>query len=214
MNWLGVAGVGVCMAYSLLLYFIIRAGVRNETYLFLAVLPLLITGLWVAWRNVRTGWRPWVLLVGTVLVVTMLTTNAIWSGLLAADGLWHASMNIFMLWLFARTLWYGRVPLITGVARQLEGGELAPEVARYTLRVTQAWSLFFAAQLLCSAALLLFATLPTWSLFVNVLNAPLIALMFVVEYGVRSVLHPGQANNTIPQVICAFARQITAIEKK
>ena len=58
-------------------------------------------------------------------------------------------------------------------------------VAVYTRRVTQAWSLFFAGQLVTSAALLAFAPRPVWSLFVNVLDLPLVALMFVAEYACR-----------------------------
>ena len=45
-----------------------------------------------------------------------------------------------------------------------------------------AWCLFFAAQVLISALLFTAASLDTWSLFVNVLNLPLVALMFAAEY--------------------------------
>jgi uncharacterized membrane protein len=54
-------------------------------------------------------------------------------------------------------------------------------VLLHTRRVTLAWCCFFAAQLIGSLVLYLFAPLAVWSFFINVLNLPLIVLMFVLE---------------------------------
>lgn len=213
MRYLGVGVVVASIAYSLLLYFVIRSGSVSSLQLLLSMLPLLLAGGWAAWRAVSPGWRPLVLASGLALVYGLFVGDYLRQGLIAADGVWHATMNAFMLLLFGRTLLPGRTPLISQVARILEQGELSRVTSDYTRKVTQAWSLFFMAQLLGSALLYLLAPVAIWSLFVNVLNAPLIALMFAAEYFVRLLFHPEQARNSIPQVIGAFSRQMTASRK-
>ena len=96
----------------------------------------------------------------------------------------HVGVYLGLLWLFARTLRHGREPLVTGIARRVRG-VLPPEVVGYTRRVTQAWCIFFACMAVASVVLFLFAPLPAWSLFANLLNLPLVAAMFVAEYLVR-----------------------------
>jgi uncharacterized membrane protein len=109
-------------------------------------------------------------------------------GLAAAYGIPHAAIYLSLLWLFARTLRPGREPLITRLARRVHG-TLPPEHDAYTRRVTGAWCVFFATQIVMSALLFGFASLSHWSLFINVLNFPLLALMFVGEYGYRLIRH-------------------------
>ena len=99
-------------------------------------------------------------------------------------GLPHLVTNLFLMWFFARTLIHGRESLITAIARRVHG-TLTPELEIYTRRVTWAWSLFFALQILVSIGLFFFATMEIWSTFINILNAPLIVLMFVCEYTYR-----------------------------
>jgi uncharacterized membrane protein len=97
-----------------------------------------------------------------------------------------AAINLLLAWFFGRTLVRGRTPLVTALARVVRGvSPLPPELERYTRRVTWAWSLFFAATVAVSAALAAFAPLATWSLFANVLAAPLVAAMFAGEYAYR-----------------------------
>jgi len=213
MRYAGVVVVIASIAYSLLLYLVIRDNEASELRRMLAILPLLLAGCWLALRAAPPLWRPLLLVAAAALSYVLLTGPYLWHGLIAADGLWHTSMNAFMLWFFARTLLPGRMPLISQVARHLEQGELSPATADYTRKVTLAWSLFFVAQLMGSALLYLLAPVATWSLFVNVLNAPLIALMFAAEYLIRLLFHPEQARNTIPQVISAFTRQMAASRK-
>lgn len=213
MRYLGIGVVIASIAYSLLLYLVIRTGTSNSLHLLLALLPLLLAGCWAAWRAAAPAWRPLVPAAGVALVYGLFAGEFLWQGLIAADGVWHATMNTFMLWLFGRTLLPGRTPLISQVACHLEQGELSRATADYTRKVTLAWTLFFMAQLLGSALLYLLAPVATWSLFVNVLNAPLIALMFAAEYLVRLLFHPEQARNSIPRVIGAFTRQMAATRK-
>jgi uncharacterized membrane protein len=99
------------------------------------------------------------------------------------------AMNLILLWFFGRTLVPGREPLVSSIARFVRGA-LAPEVERYTRRVTWAWCAFFAANAAISVALAAAAPLEAWSLYANVLAYPLVALMFVAEYAYRRQRFP------------------------
>lgn len=108
-------------------------------------------------------------------------------GVIAASGVPYAVIYLGLLAGFGATLRPGRDALITALARRMYGA-IPAEMVVYTRRVTWAWCGFFAAQLLTSLALFLFAPLAVWSFFVNVLNLPLIALMFVAEHLCRPFL--------------------------
>lgn len=214
MSYVRMGVVLACVAYSVLLHMFILNGEADGVRLLLVLLPLLLWACWAAARAVSPKWWPLLAAAFAGLVYGLLAQHQMRVGLIAVNGMWHASMNLFMLWLFARTLRQGRVPLITQVARHLDGGVAPPGMDAYTRNVTIAWSLFFAAQLLVSATLYLFAPLPVWSLFINVLNAPLLALMFGGEYMVRVLRYPGYARNSILQVIEVFTRNFAAPPRK
>src|SRR5690348_14537729 len=108
------------------------------------------------------------------------------AALAAVNGVTHAGINLLLLWVFGRTLLRGREPLVTQFARRVHG-TIPADIEAYTRRVTAAWCMFFAAQVLLSALLLATASLDAWSLFINVLSFPLVALMFVGEYLYRTV---------------------------
>ena len=122
-------------------------------------------------------------------------------------GLPHAAAYLFLLWLFGRTLLPGNEALITSVARRFYGS-LPSYLEGYTRRLTAAWCLFFAAQLVASAVLLAFASYEAWSLFVNVLNLPLVAAMFAGDYLCRVVRFRGLPHASIAQSIDAFAKHM------
>jgi uncharacterized membrane protein len=122
-------------------------------------------------------------------------------------GLPHAAGYSLVLWLFGRTLLPGEEALITRVARRFHGS-LSPSMEAYTRRLTAAWCVFFAAQLAVSGLLLAFASLDAWSLFVNVLNIPLLAAMFVGDYLYRMLRYRDYPQASIAQAVEAFARHI------
>ncbi len=101
-------------------------------------------------------------------------------GLALSAALTHTLMYVLLLTLFGTSLLPRREPLVTRFARQIHG-PLADGVRHYTRVVTRAWCVFFALQLLVSALLFTWAPLPWWSLFVNVLNLPLVCMMFLAE---------------------------------
>jgi len=105
-------------------------------------------------------------------------------GFVTVSAFTHWAIYATLLLTFALTLRPGHDPLICAMARRMHG-PLTDELARYTRRVTIAWSCFFAAQLGTSIALFIFAPLVVWSFFVNILDIPLVAAMFAAEYAVR-----------------------------
>lgn len=125
--------------------------------------------------------------------------------LAVSAGIPHAVAYVFLLWLFGRTLRSGRDALITRLARRLYGS-LPASMERYTRRLTAAWCIFFSAQLATSFLLIAFASLETWSLFVNVLNLPLIVMMFVGDRLYRMLRFRNQPQTSIAQAIEAFVR--------
>ncbi len=105
---------------------------------------------------------------------------------------------------FALTLRPGREPLISAMARRLHG-PITPPLARYTRRVTMAWTGFFLAQLTTSVALFVFAPLVIWSFFVNILDIPLVAAMFAAEYAVRLRCLADPPRHSLAQIIAMVA---------
>lgn len=123
--------------------------------------------------------------------------------LMAATGLTHALIHGGLLAWFASSLLPGREALVSSLARQVHG-PLDAEMAGYTRNVTKAWCVFFGAQLATSAALFAFAPTEDWSLFVNVLDLPFVAAMFLGEYLFRLVRFRNGNPATLAQSINAF----------
>jgi uncharacterized membrane protein len=155
----------------------------------------------------RTASRAWkwlviVLFVGFQLLAHFVLRDSL--GVLAVSGLTHAVANFLLLWYFASTLRAGRESLVTRLARRVHGS-LAPEMVVFTRRVTAAWCVFFAGQIVVSLLLLAFAPLEAWSAFINLINLPLIALMFACEYCYRALRFPNHPRASIARILRAYA---------
>jgi uncharacterized membrane protein len=137
--------------------------------------------------------------------VALVFRNASSDVIVAASGIPHAAVNAGLLIAFGSSLLQGRKALITLVSEKLHDGPVPPELVRYTRSVTFAWCCFFALQLLTSLLLLMFAPIAIWSLFVNVLTLPLVALMFLSEYAYRRLRFRGHRHRTILQIVEAFS---------
>lgn len=115
-------------------------------------------------------------------------TAAIWrlapNGGVAASAVPHAIAYLSLLTVFGASLAPGRTPVITVFAEKSRG-PLPPHLLRYTRRVTWAWCLFCAGQLLTSLLLLCFASAQLWSEFVNLCNVPSLVAMFGIEFAWR-----------------------------
>lgn len=101
---------------------------------------------------------------------------------------WIQDIGIMMILLltFGRTLLKDRKPLCVHFAEVINGDQaLPPAHVIYARQVTIAWVMFFAIIIIISTLLFFLAPLAIWSIFVNFLTLPLVALMFVVEFMVR-----------------------------
>ena len=201
-GWTKVAlfAAGV-IAYQVLVYRLIVDQPDGGLGGGLMVAPLLVVAGCVLGR---TG-RGRVLLA--VLIVVGVIGFLLWRAFGASPALFYPvpylTVYAVLLWLFGRTLTPGRQPLITRVASHVHG-ELPADIARYTRRVTSAWCVFFAAMATASMLLFLFAPLPIWSMFNNLLNLPLVAAMYLGEYAWRLRRYPNFSHASIATVFRAF----------
>lgn len=115
----------------------------------------------------------------------------------------HVGTNGLLGLAFGRTLVGGREPMCTRVAALIHGAP-SPALARYTRRVTIAWTLFFGLMTTTSVALFAFGPLDLWSAFANLLTFPLVALMFAVEYAVRLRVLPPEDRSGILDAVRAY----------
>ena len=88
-----------------------------------------------------------------------------------------------LLLAFANSLRPGRTALVTVLASRINPA-FHPGLIPYTRAVTVAWVLFFAAQLLASATLLV-SNPHLWRLLVSGVHLPLVAAMALLELAVR-----------------------------
>jgi len=192
-----------CVAYQTLLHSSVSNAQSGPLRLVLMWLPLVVLAGWVVTRSAnKLLWLTALLAIG--LIVSLLEHQER-LGLAAVSGISHAATYLFLLWYFGRTLARGWEPLITQLARRVHG-TLPPAMELFTRRVTFAWCGFFASQLIASALLFAFAPLNAWSLFINLLNLPLLALMFLGQMVYRRVRHPEYPRASVWQAIDAFTK--------
>ena len=200
-----LAAAAAMLAYQFALHKLTTSGQFTPGVLLLALLPFIAAAVWGGIAE-----------LGIALTLSLIAFLAVLAWAAAsffglpnaafALGLPHLSANLLLLWFFARTLRSGQEPLITSLARRLSRTELTPELERYTRRVTLAWSVFFALQIATSLALYLAGQLTAWSTFINILNGPSIALMFVAEYGYRMLRFRDIEHSSLLAGLDVFAR--------
>ncbi len=208
-----ILALAAFIGYPILLHtFILKENNVEMWQLLFVFAPLLAVAAWAIFRTVGRAWWPLVALLSAGVVYYIATGDHGRIGLLAVNGLSSATLNLFLLWLFGRTLLAGREPLISQISRRING-ELKPEVASYTRHVTIAWCLFFALQVIVSLLLYIFAPLAWWSFFINVLNLPLLILMFVGEKTYRTLRFPDHPKTSILKAIEVYSRDFAAPNK-
>jgi uncharacterized membrane protein len=133
--------------------------------------------------------------------------------LFATAGIPYVAAYCVILTVFGASLLPGSEPLVTAIARKIHGS-LRPDVAVYTRRVTIAWCCFFVFQLGMSLTLFFFASMVAWSFYVNVLDLPLVALMFACEYLYRITHVHDWPRSTVVQIIRAFSQRNSSPAKE
>ena len=192
-----------CIAYQYSLHVSVSNAQPGPLHTILLWLPLAVLAAWILARSKnKLLWMAALLASG---LFVYLVEHEEQLGLAAVSGIPHAAVYLFLLWYFGRTLAPGTEPLISRFARSMHGA-LDPEMARFTRKVTLAWCIFFAVQLITSALLFAFAPLGAWSLFVNVLNLPLVTLMFVGQFAYRKIRFPDLPRVSLWQAMQVFIK--------
>jgi uncharacterized membrane protein len=175
-------GVTAIVAAPLAIHAAIATSKWTQLIVVIPVAQLLILGVIAAIRD--AGRLKWLGPLAAILALGIAWAEHAQLSLTALPGLPHAMAYSALLFGFGYTLLPGQKALLTRVVTAVRG-PLPPALILHTRRVTFAWCCFFAAQLIASVALYLYAPLETWSFFINVLNLPLVILMFVVEGSYR-----------------------------
>jgi uncharacterized membrane protein len=167
----------------------------------LALTPPLGLGLGLLWRSAR----PWV--AGPLTLAGALLLYDYWPQLEKKFSMVYliqeCSMYGLLAFGFGRSLGSGETALCTRLADRLHG-PLTPREVRYTRQVTGAWALFFGLLATTILASYVFAPRAIWSLFVNLIALPLIALMFIAEYALRRRLLPDSDRRGMLAVVRVF----------
>jgi len=201
------------VGYPVLLHmFILKEDEVAMWQLMFVFAPLLAAAAWVVFRMVGKVWWPLLTLLFAAGVYYIATGDYGRVGLLAVNGFSSGTLNLFLLWLFGRTLLPGKEPLISQISRHING-QLLPGVAEYTRYVTIAWCIFFGFQIVASLALYTFAPIAVWSFFINVLNLPLLILMFVGEKALRTIRFPHHPKTSILKAIEVYSKDFAAPKK-
>ena len=197
----GTAGVGAVVAYQIGAHYAAATPGAHGFGLAMALVPLLAIALVAAARSAQRAW---------LVPVWMLVCALLWMARepLARHFDWglyleHASFNLMMAYVFGRTLMAGREPLCTHFARMVHG-TLTPRIARYSRRITLAWTLFFLTTAAVSTLLFATASIVTWSTFANYLSLPLVGVMFVVEYLCRRIVLRGEPRSSLFDAVRAY----------
>ena len=185
----------VLLGYAALSYY--SDSVPNNVNLAagLAVGPVILVGLTVAWRLANP------LLTALIAALAGIALYRYWAlirnGYQWGNLVQQAGAYGLVAWGFARTLSDGMVPLCTQLADRLHG-PLTPQEIAYTRKATVAWALFYVC-LTVAIIVLFFSGAPrVWSFFVNFATFGLIGLMFAAEHTIRrKVLPPGRRGSTL-----------------
>jgi uncharacterized membrane protein len=168
----------------------IHLAMATQRGMFLAGILVVMEAVLIAWIALSLTAVSRLRWLGCAAVLVL--TAAVWrlspDGIVASSAIPHAIAYISVLTVFGLSLTPGRKAIVTGFAEKSRG-DLPPAVMLYTRRVTWAWCVFCAAQLLGSLLLLVFAPVAVWSMFVNLLNLPLLIAMFCGEFAWRKWRH-------------------------
>jgi uncharacterized membrane protein len=182
-RWAAIAAF--CLAYSVLAHLAAADPSPDLFDAFVAMAPLIGLAVVLAWRSPQRPWALALCLAGCALLYAM-------SGWLVQHYNWvfllqHAGMQALLALAFGRTLRAGQQPMVSRFAAIIHG-PLSPALVSYTRQVTWAWTLYFGAMTTLSLLLFWLAPVAVWSVFANLLNLPLVILMFGAEYTARLFL--------------------------
>lgn len=188
-------GIGLLLlGYPALAHYTLMNVQNGKLGAVVAIAPVFVVGLLYALKSSPR----WVWL--SLFALAGVAGAASWTLLEHHFGVMYwmqdAGMQCVLFMTFGRTLFGERKPLCTHFA-EMAHGVITPQHAHYARQVTWAWSIFFGLMAMASTLLFFLAPLTVWSVFANLLTLPLIALMFILEFGVRRRVLPARGNSHI-----------------
>jgi uncharacterized membrane protein len=197
-------GLGIAVlviAYPLLAHYTNGSAQHGNLGALVAIAPVVVTALVLAWRAVRR--QLMLCLVLLLCVVLWVAWPALEHHFGVVYWLQNAGVLLMLCIIFGRTLLAGQKPLCTRFAEAVHS-PLTPRHEIYARQVTVAWTLFFAVMVLISTLLFFLTPLRIWSVFANFMTLPLVALMFIAEYRVRRRVLPDLRDTHILDAVRAF----------
>ncbi len=202
-RWLGLGLL--LLGYPVLAHYTLIHVHNGQLGATVAVAPVFVVGLIYAWKS-SPRWLGF-----SLFMLAGVGAAASWTLLKSHFGvvywLQDAGMQCVLFMTFGRTLLGGRKPLCTHFAEMTHGGVITRQHAHYAHQVTWAWTGFFGLMATASTLLFFLAPLTVWSVFANLLTLPLIALMFIVEFGVRRRVLPVQGDSHILDALRVWKEQ-------
>ncbi|WP_372590757.1 hypothetical protein [Guyparkeria sp.] len=121
----------------------------------------------------------------------------------------HAALAAFFLGSLAQ----GRTPACTRFAAQVHE-TMSPALLGYTRIITWAWGLFFVANGLVSAGLMLVAGADVWVDYALYITFPLVIGMFMLEYLLRLAVLPREDLSSPVSAIVAYRRHMRQLAER
>lgn len=201
--WLKTVAIGGVFVTWALVAHLGSAGIGSaELHLVFAMLPILLTLGLGLWHLKQRAAMPTVLALSVVAFWRY--GDELSRNVALLYYMQHLGSHLAMAVFFGKTLAAGQEPLITQIARRIEGDELSSIKMSYTRKVTVAWTVFFCVNASVSTALFLFAPRVVWSFHANLLTGPLLGLMFVAELMVRVWVLPPEERPSLMAVARAY----------
>ena len=204
LRWAGA--ILIVLSYAIVANFTNQSTQYPTLGVLVAIAPIMLTVIFLIWNSRHSSvWQR--LKLFSVITIGMATLWLVWPQLKQhydwVYWLEHESLQVVLLFTFARTLTTNNVPLCTQFAQIIEG-DLTAEYYIYTKKVTVAWTLFFSLMILISSVLFFFYSVSAWSIFANFIYFPLVISMFIVEFLVRKYALPEAADTKFMDAINAF----------
>lgn len=176
----------ITIAYPVIVFF----GLQHFTPQVVGATMLVLIGtrLIVARHN-TAPWVKWSLIFAAILLTLSTVLNS--QSLIL---FYPVVVNCTLMAIFGLSLL--RPPTVIETLARISTPDLPPQGVKYTYRVTQIWTLFFAFNALMAAYTATFTSLTTWTFYNGLIAYALIGLIFGIEWLIRQKVKAGFQNDS------------------
>lgn len=204
----GLAAGGLVVGWAALAHYGSAGAPQSDLSAALATAPIVALVVILLWR---AGHPLWIALGGLgILGVFAFYWPTLRDNIALLYYIQHVGTNLALATLFGRSLFGAQPALVTQFARVAHGGVISAAQERYTRQVTVAWTVFFIVTAAVSSGLFWLAPATAWSVFANLLNLPLIGLMFAGELFCRYRLLPNEKHPSLADTIRGYRTTMQA----